>query len=116
MSELLFSEDREEKATTLAEGAVWLHSFARAAAPALMKALRQVEMAAPFRHMVTPGGYRMSVAMTNCGTAGWVTDRRGYRYDPCDPETGRPWPAMPDAFLKLAQDAAASAGFAGFEP
>src|SRR3989441_52300 len=71
---------------------------------------------APFRHMVTPGGYRMSVAMTNCGAAGWVTDRTGYRYDSHDPQTGRPWPAMPDVFADLAAQAAARAGFDGFAP
>jgi alkylated DNA repair protein (DNA oxidative demethylase) len=66
--------------------------------------------------MLTPGGFRMSVAMTNCGALGWVTDRSGYRYDSVDPDSGRNWPAMPDSFLQLAQDAAAHAGFDGFVP
>jgi alkylated DNA repair protein (DNA oxidative demethylase) len=66
--------------------------------------------------MMTPGGYRMSVAMTNCGSLGWVTDRTGYRYDGIDPTTGRPWPDMPPAFRELAGQAAAQAGFAGFRP
>jgi alkylated DNA repair protein (DNA oxidative demethylase) len=66
--------------------------------------------------MVTPGGYTMTVAMTNCGRAGWVTDRRGYRYDVADPETGRPWPAMPRIFTTLAEGAASEAGFARFAP
>src|SRR3546814_6541369 len=66
--------------------------------------------------MITPGGFRMSVAMTNCGTAGWVSDRRGYHYDPVDPESGAPWPAMPEAFADLAARAAAAAGFDGFVP
>jgi alkylated DNA repair protein (DNA oxidative demethylase) len=66
--------------------------------------------------MVTPGGYRMSVAMTNCGALGWVTDRTGYRYDPIDPETGRPWPQMPLSFRELAEGAAAIAGYEGFVP
>ena len=100
----------------LAGGATLLRGFAAPAAPALMAALEQIAADAPFRHMVTPGGYRMSVAMTNCGRAGWVTDRRGYRYDPIDPLTERPWPAMPAAFLRLAADAAAAGGFVGFEP
>src|SRR6202011_616726 len=71
---------------------------------------------APFRHMVTPGGHRMSVAMTNCGSAGWVTDRSGYRYDANDPETGKPWPAMPPSFRRLAEQAADQAGFGGVSP
>ena len=71
---------------------------------------------APFRHMQTPSGHLMSVAMTSCGTAGWVTDRSGYRYEACDPGSGRPWPAMPAVFLELAVQAAARAGFRGFVP
>jgi DNA oxidative demethylase len=66
--------------------------------------------------MVTPGGYEMSVAMTNCGSAGWVTDRSGYRYDRNDPQGGKPWPAMPPSFRALAAQAAEAAGFAGFSP
>jgi len=66
--------------------------------------------------MITPGGFRMSVGMTNCGGAGWVTDRKGYRYEPADPITGTPWPAMPDLFLHLAASAAAAAGYPDFEP
>jgi alkylated DNA repair protein (DNA oxidative demethylase) len=66
--------------------------------------------------MTTPGGYVMSVAMTNCGRAGWVTDRRGYRYDPIDPQTGRPWPPMPAAFRRIAIGAAAAGGYEDFEP
>jgi alkylated DNA repair protein (DNA oxidative demethylase) len=73
-------------------------------------------MAAPFRQLETPGGYRMSVAMTDCGPLGWVSDRRGYRYLSVDPQTGRAWPPMPEAFLRLATDAAARAGFPGFHP
>ncbi len=82
----------------------------------LVRAVAGVARTAPFRHMETPGGYRMSVAMTNCGAAGWVTDRSGYRYDPVDPVTGLAWPAMPDAFQALAGRAAAAAGYAGFIP
>jgi len=70
---------------------------------------------APFRHMVTPGGFTMSVAMTNCGL-GWVTDRKGYRYTSHDPISNQPWPAIPDSFKKLAKAAAAEAGFMNFEP
>ena len=75
-----------------------------------------IAQAAPFRHLVTPGGYTMSVAMTNCGRVGWVSDRTGYRYDPVDPDTGAPWPPMPAAFLDLAVRAAAEAGFANYDP
>ena len=100
----------------LTDGAIVLRAFAAPEAAALMEALADVVAAAPFRHMVTPGGYSMSVAMTNCGQAGWVTDRTGYRYDPIDPLTGRPWPAMPSVFRKLAARAAAGGGFPAFEP
>jgi alkylated DNA repair protein (DNA oxidative demethylase) len=70
----------------------------------------------PFRNLITPGGFRMSVAMTNCGIAGWISDRRGYRYESIDPMTGTPWPAMPTLFLRLAASAAEEAGFADFVP
>lgn len=66
--------------------------------------------------MTTPGGYTMSVALTNCGTLGWTSDRRGYRYSRLDPASGRPWPPMPDVFLALAREAADAAGFSDFTP
>jgi alkylated DNA repair protein (DNA oxidative demethylase) len=66
--------------------------------------------------MVTPGGFVMSVAMTNCGAAGWVTDRTGYRYDSIDPESGLRWPALPESFPALAATAAEAAGYPGFVP
>lgn len=100
----------------LADGAVLLRGFAAADAPALLAAIERVAAAAPFRHLITPGGFRMSVAMTNCGAVGWISDRRGYRYGADDPETGRPWPAMPPLFRALAGRAAEAAGFHGFEP
>ena len=100
----------------LSEGAALLGGFALAEAAALLATLDAVAAAAPFRHMVTPGGFTMSVAMTNCGASGWVTDRRGYRYDPTDPATGRPWPGMPAVFADLAGRAAAAGGFEGFAP
>ena len=93
-----------------------LRGFALREAAALIAAITRVAAEAPFRHMITPGGFRMSVAMTNCGEAGWVTDRKGYRYQPTDPESGKPWPPIPAAFLGLAAAAAASSGFAGFRP
>lgn len=100
----------------LGPGAVLLRGFAERQAEALLKAITAVAAEAPFRRMVTPGGFRMSVAMTNGGPAGWVTDRRGYRYQATDPDSGKPWPAMPAVFADLAASAAAAAGYAGFEP
>jgi len=100
----------------LGPGAVLLRGFAGSEEAALLAALRRVVAQAPFRHMVTPGGHRMSVAMTNCGAFGWITDRRGYRYDARDPETGLPWPALPEVFLQLASAAASRGGFDGFVP
>ena len=110
----LFGQPRDDIA--LSEGAVLLGGFARPMEASLLAALAAVVAEAPFRHMITPGGFTMSVAMTNCGAAGWVTDRRGYRYVADDPETGRPWPAMPAVFADLARRAAAAAGFDGFAP
>ena len=117
MTSDLFADDSPELADEpLSEGAVVLRGFAHARADALARELAQVVAAAPLRHLVTPGGYTMSVAMTNCGPLGWVSDRRGYRYDALDPESGRPWPALPEAFRALAHDAAARAGYPGFVP
>ena len=113
----LFAADTPElDDEILDDGAAVLRGFALDRVDALKAALAQVEAAAPFRHLVTPGGFRMSVAMTNCGELGWVSDRRGYRYDPVDPESGARWPALPGAFRALARDAAARAGYAGFDP
>ena len=86
----------------MADGAVLLRGFARPIESELMRRCARSSAQAPFRHMSTPGGHQMSVAMTNCGSAGWVTDRTGYRYDPVDPRTGEPWPAMPPVFRDLA--------------
>lgn len=105
-----------EAVRALAPGAALLAGFVLADEGALLADLRAVTDAAPFRHMVTPGGFRMSVGMTSCGTLGWVSDETGYRYAREDPETGRPWPAMPASFTSLAGRAAAAAGFARFEP
>lgn len=108
--------ERQSSIEVMAEGAVLLRGFVGAAEAELIAALRNIAAAAPFRRMVTPGGHQMSVAMTNCGNAGWVTDRTGYRYDAADPESGQPWPAMPPLFRELADRAAGRAGFAGFAP
>ena len=100
----------------LGDGAVLLGGFAVDQAKQIVAALHKIEAKAPFRHMVTPGGFTMSVAMTNCGEAGWVTDRTGYRYDAKDPESGKAWPAMPQLFRDLATRAAAAAGYKNYEP
>ena len=109
-------EPESGSSETIGEGALLLHGFALAASRALAGDLAHIVELAPFRHMVTPGGFRMSVAMTNCGLAGWVSDRRGYRYDALDPETGRSWPAMPASFRSLAMTAAEAAGYPAFDP
>jgi DNA oxidative demethylase len=84
---------------TLAEGAMLFRGFVgQAEALSIVATVTQITNIAPFRHMITPGGHRMSVAMTNCGRVGWTTGRRGYRYDPVDSETRRPWPPMPEMF------------------
>lgn len=100
----------------LAPGALVLRGFARQQAECLVAEIGKIAASAPFRHMVTPGGQHMSAAMTNCGPLGWVSDRRGYRYEAADPDSGKPWPPMPGTFLRLATDAAAEAGFPGFVP
>ena len=101
---------------SLGPGAVLLRRWVISQASALLADLRDVLAEAPLRHMVTPGGFQMSVAMTNCGAFGWISDRSGYRYDTVDPDSGRCWPAMPASFLTLARQAAAEAGFFSFEP
>ena len=101
---------------TMGEGAVLLRGKALPLEDELIAAVGAVTARAPFRRMATPGGFVMSVAMTNCGAAGWVTDRTGYRYDRNDPETGKPWPDMPDSFLRLAAEAAEEAGYRSFAP
>ena len=100
----------------MAEGAVLLRGFAIPFEADLIAALRAMIEQAPFRHMMTPGGHQMSVAMTNCGSLGWVTDHTGYRYDANDPEAAKPWPVMPLSFRDLAARATVQAGFAAFVP
>jgi len=115
-AELFDSHDAAQRQERLGEGAVILRGYALRYEAALVAALEEIVAAAPFRHMVTPGGQTMSVAMTNCGKAGWVSDRRGYRYDPVDPMSGKPWPALPAAFRTLAVESAVAAGYPGFAP
>ena len=108
--------DMRPSREVMADGAVVLRGFARPFEAELLPALRAIVKQAPFRHLITPGGHRMSVAMTNCGSVGWVSDEAGYRYDAVDPQSNQPWPAMPPVLRKLAADAAGDAGFGGFAP
>jgi alkylated DNA repair protein (DNA oxidative demethylase) len=112
----LFDGAKETCDRTLGVDTAVLRGLALPTESALLTALEAIVLDAPFRHMVTPGGYEMSVAMSNCGRMGWISDRRGYRYDQIDPLTQRPWPLMPNSFCDLAMRAAASAGFAEFRP
>jgi alkylated DNA repair protein (DNA oxidative demethylase) len=110
MQSSLFGEE------PLGPGAAVIRCFAVPEGEGLVAAVEDIAERAPFRHMTTPGGFRMSVAMTNCGPLGWVSDETGYRYDAIDPMSDSPWPPMPDLFLRLAAGAAEHAGFRGFTP
>jgi alkylated DNA repair protein (DNA oxidative demethylase) len=115
-SDLFDGAPPEASHEQLAPGACLLRGFALRSVDALLAAIEGVQAAAHFRHWVTPAGFRMSVAMTNCGSLGWVSDHGGYRYDARDPLTGNPWPPMPPILFELARTAARAAGFLGFEP
>ncbi len=112
----LFKATRRDQRQLLGPNAVVLCGFALPYVGEVIPAIADIETVSPFRHMVTPGGFTMSVALTNCGELGWTTDRRGYRYTVVDPESGRRWPAMPGAFARLADEAASAAGFDDFAP
>ncbi len=114
----LFDErtDAQHAELAIAPGATLLRGFALLAAAEMLPAVESIFEKAPLRHLATPGGLRMSVAMTNCGARGWVSDRAGYRYEQNDPLSGKPWPEMPASFLQLAREAAARVGFADFAP
>jgi DNA oxidative demethylase len=112
----LDSSATHEERVELASGALLLRGFALDRQVELLSAIDSITADAPFRQMITPGGFTMSAAMTNCGPLGWVSDQSGYRYSATDPVSNRLWPAMPPAFLTLAQEAAASAGYTGFAP
>jgi alkylated DNA repair protein (DNA oxidative demethylase) len=112
----LFGDLDPGRRTRLGPRAWVLRGFALPHVDALLAALADIEAAAPLRHMRTPGGFTMSAALSNCGALGWTSDRRGYRYSPVDPETGRAWPPMPAVFCLLAREAAATAGFGDFTP
>lgn len=109
----LFDDEISSK-IEICDGMWILRGFADSTA--LAEAIDGVVARAPLRHLITPGGFKMSVAMTSCGTYGWMSDRRGYRYDPVDPDSGRNWPAMPGSFASVATTAAKAAGYSGFEP
>ena len=114
----LFADEpaAEQCEEALAPGAALLRGWARDQGPALLEAVSEVIRQSPLRHMTTPGGFQMSVAMTNCGAAGWITDRSGYRYGAQDPLSGRAWPEMPPVLATLASRTAACAGFPHFVP
>lgn len=119
--ELIFGDDEffthsaETSKEQIAESAYILRGFALAELKNILKDLGSITAQAPFRQMKTPGGRTMSVAMTNCGEWGWLSDRQGYRYGKCDPLSDKPWPLMPKLFSALANRAAAEAGFDGFQ-
>jgi alkylated DNA repair protein (DNA oxidative demethylase) len=113
----LFSQPREPSREALGDGAWLLRSFLSPAEDVqLLDAVTAITAQAPFRHLVTPGGHTMSVAMTNCGLLGWTSDSDGYRYSRIDPDSRQVWPALPETFLALATRAAAAAGYAHFRP
>jgi alkylated DNA repair protein (DNA oxidative demethylase) len=112
----LFDTESLPSREHLGPGSLLLRGFALPHEDRLLAEVNAVIAAAPFRHMVTRSGYGMSVAMSNCGQLGWVTDRQGYRYSPFDPATGRSWPTMPETFITLASLAASEAGYADFRP
>jgi DNA oxidative demethylase len=107
---MLFASDPVELAPDF-----WhLHGFALGRP--LLSGIEQVSSAAPFRHLVVPSGQPMAVAMTNCGPWGWTSSPKGYQYLAHDPDSQQPWPAMPEAFVSLAREAAAAVGWSGFAP
>lgn len=117
MTRDLFENDGNKPwAERLSAGTVLLHHFASADAADLLAAVHGVLQQAPLRQMFTPGGLPMSVASSSCGDVGWVSDHHGYRYESCDPASGKPWPAMPASLRKLAETAASAAGFTAFQP
>jgi alkylated DNA repair protein (DNA oxidative demethylase) len=116
MDDLFAGVAPSEETVRLGDGATLLRGCASEIAPFIVKAISHIAKTSPFRQMVTPAGYTMSVEMTNCGRAGWTTDRKGYRYATIDPETNAPWPSMPLTFQRFAEMTAERAGFSRFKP
>lgn len=114
----LFNNNDQDQVQRLriGTGAVCLRGYLMRNETAIISAIDQVTAVSPFRHLMTPGGNRMSVAMSNCGSLGWVSDHAGYRYQMQDPLTQNPWPAMPAVLSSLAQEAAVQAGYNNFQP
>ncbi len=110
--------DFNEQASTevIDNDAIILKGFVRAKANQLVKDAELISQQSPFRTMTTPGGGKMSVAITNCGHCGWLSDEHGYRYQQIDPVTHRSWPEMPQSFLKICAAATKAASFAEFMP
>jgi alkylated DNA repair protein (DNA oxidative demethylase) len=106
----------ENRKQIIAADAIILRGFASEKSAQFIEVIKNIAEISPFRHMIAPNGFSMSAAMTNCGTMGWTADRRGYRYNSFDPQTGKPWPAMPEVLYRLAVEAAAEAGFENFSP
>ncbi len=114
--QLFDSADAPGSSERIAEGAVLFKGRLAAHCAGIIETVRQISRNSPFRHLITPGGYPMSVSMTSCGELGWISDHRGYRYSRHDPQTGRPWPPMPELFAALARSAAEAAGFPDYRP
>ncbi len=107
------SEDRH---SMIAPGAVLLRGLGREGDVNILQAVESVIAQAPLRHLQTPGGYRMSVQTTRCGSMGWVSEPDGYRYAAQQPDTQQPWPAMPQCLMDFALRAALDAGYPDFVP
>lgn len=112
----LFADEQPTGAESIGPQSVVLRGHALPHAAQLLEAVEGIAARAPLRHLVTPGGFTMSVAMTNCGELGWATNERGYVYAPNDPTTGRPWPPMPAVFQALCHEAAVAADYPDFRP
>lgn len=106
---------QQPRAEQIGEQSWVLRGFALPLTDRLLPALDAVLVAAPLRHMVTPGGFSMSVGTSSCGQLGWITDRSGYRYSRVDPLSGLPWPELPPVLADLAEAAAQEAGFSDFK-